>query len=408
MSSLKQQLPILIIGPLVLLSIFMTSILGLHMKDRALFATATKAESDLNLGETIIDLWYPGYWDVKGGILYKGDIKISNNNTVVDKIAKLTGDTVTIFLGDVRVSTTVREKSGNRAIGTRASDVVSDKVLKNGQLYLGEAKVLDEFYQTAYKPLRDENGKIIGMFYVGISKKFSDQMTRDSIVQIVMISIGLTVLVSIGAWLFAKRSIIDPIEQITKGTQAVSCGRPCVKVDVATSNEIGELANSFNEMLETMQQLASQLNKKSSTLQARSESVNQPGSNDGEQSTLNSEVLPRNGTSQPLEISEPIQNEGMQVVNGNEDQANLEVDCLTEELPKGLNESTYKQILSYLQNQTSALSAEEVGEGVKLTRVTARRYLEFLEQRGMVMVELKYGTVGRPVKLYAYKDRESY
>ena len=76
--------------------------------------------------------------------------------------------------------------------------------------------------------------------------------------------------------------------------------------------------------------------------------------------------------------------------------------CSGEEegLPKGLNKATLGQITHFLQENRRPLSAEEVAEGVKLTRVTARRYLGFIEQRGVLKSELKYGTVGRPVKLF--------
>ena len=71
-----------------------------------------------------------------------------------------------------------------------------------------------------------------------------------------------------------------------------------------------------------------------------------------------------------------------------------------EGLPKGLNKATLGQIVQFLQSTHRPISVEEVAEGVKMTRVTVRRYLEFLEQRGVLKSEQKYGTVGRPVKLF--------
>ena len=70
------------------------------------------------------------------------------------------------------------------------------------------------------------------------------------------------------------------------------------------------------------------------------------------------------------------------------------------DLPKGLNQLTLKQIVAFLRDTYDPVSAERVAEGVSLTRVTVRRYLEFLEQCGVLTSELKYGTVGRPVKLF--------
>jgi len=71
-----------------------------------------------------------------------------------------------------------------------------------------------------------------------------------------------------------------------------------------------------------------------------------------------------------------------------------------EGLPKGLNKATLGYIVQFLQATNRPLSVEEVAEGVNLTRVTVRHYLEFLEQRGVLKSEQKYGTVGRPVKLF--------
>ena len=71
-----------------------------------------------------------------------------------------------------------------------------------------------------------------------------------------------------------------------------------------------------------------------------------------------------------------------------------------EEMPKGLNEITLKQVYQYLKEKNSSLSAEEVAIGVGLARVTARRYLDFLEKSNRVMLELQYGSVGRPINRY--------
>jgi two-component system response regulator DctR len=73
---------------------------------------------------------------------------------------------------------------------------------------------------------------------------------------------------------------------------------------------------------------------------------------------------------------------------------------LDEGVPKGLNEITLKQVYLFLLKEGGALSAEEVAEGVGLARVTARRYLDFLEKSNRVVLELQYGSVGRPVNRY--------
>jgi two-component system, CitB family, response regulator DctR len=76
---------------------------------------------------------------------------------------------------------------------------------------------------------------------------------------------------------------------------------------------------------------------------------------------------------------------------------------LSGELPKGLNEVTLQKIARYLRKQTEPVSAEEVAEGVGIARVTARRYLEYLEKKGEVTLDVQYGGIGRPVNRYMMK-----
>ncbi|WP_028552210.1 response regulator [Paenibacillus sp. UNC451MF] len=77
-----------------------------------------------------------------------------------------------------------------------------------------------------------------------------------------------------------------------------------------------------------------------------------------------------------------------------------------DELPKGLQAVTMRQIVHFLLQQPHPLSAEEVAEGVGIARVTARRYLEYLEKSGRLRLDLQYG-VGRPVNKYVISSVES-
>lgn len=69
-------------------------------------------------------------------------------------------------------------------------------------------------------------------------------------------------------------------------------------------------------------------------------------------------------------------------------------------IPKGLNVLTLEKIISYLKEQNQAISAEEVAEGIGIARVTARRYLEYMEQSGAVKIHIEYGGIGRPINRY--------
>jgi response regulator of citrate/malate metabolism len=68
------------------------------------------------------------------------------------------------------------------------------------------------------------------------------------------------------------------------------------------------------------------------------------------------------------------------------------------ELPKGLSRETALAVLTIL-TKDEAISSTECAQRIGLSRVSARRYLEHLEQTKVVEVSLKYG-VGRPERLY--------
>jgi len=72
---------------------------------------------------------------------------------------------VVIFM---RISTNVMDKEGNRAIGTRAMKEVQEQVLGQGLPWIQRAFVVDDWYITAYEPIRDVQDKIVGMLYVGM------------------------------------------------------------------------------------------------------------------------------------------------------------------------------------------------------------------------------------------------
>ncbi len=69
-------------------------------------------------------------------------------------------------------------------------------------------------------------------------------------------------------------------------------------------------------------------------------------------------------------------------------------------LPKGLNMFTLQQITTFMKGESVSKSAEEVATAVGIARVTARRYLDYLEKTGVIRLDVQYGSVGRPVNRY--------
>ncbi|QIK62763.1 response regulator [Leucobacter viscericola] len=72
------------------------------------------------------------------------------------------------------------------------------------------------------------------------------------------------------------------------------------------------------------------------------------------------------------------------------------------DLPKGLSPETLGAVVGYLQSVEAAVSAGELTEGLGISRITARRYLEYLTSTRQVSREPRYGTPGRPELEYRW------
>ncbi len=190
------------------------------------------------------------------GVLY-GGILLSRDYTIVDRVKEIvykgaqyngveTG-TATIFQHDLRVSTNVPTTEGGRAIGTRVSKEVNDAVLIEGKPWIDRAFVVNDWYITAYEPIKNIRDEIIGILYVGVLEQpYLDTANR------VMASFGLIAVLMVFLLLvilyFSTDRIIKPLHRMVEATEKISQGDLSHKVEVTSSDEIGYLADSFNKM----------------------------------------------------------------------------------------------------------------------------------------------------------------
>ena len=190
---------------------------GKPLADRAVFSLIpTPKEKPIeNLDQTsgmVLKSAYPVV-DADGQVLVAlvGGILLNRHYEIVDRIknivfkyAKYKGKeigTATIFLREWRISTNVMDKERHRAVGTRAMNEVQEQVLQNGLPWVQRAYVVDDWYITAYEPIRDFQDKIVGMLYVGILEtKYA--VLKEKLILLFML--GMLVSVAISSFLSLK------------------------------------------------------------------------------------------------------------------------------------------------------------------------------------------------------------
>jgi response regulator of citrate/malate metabolism len=74
------------------------------------------------------------------------------------------------------------------------------------------------------------------------------------------------------------------------------------------------------------------------------------------------------------------------------------------QLPKGMSGPTLDAVVTALRTATDGLSASAAGDALGMSRVTARRYLEYLADHGMALRQPRYGQVGRPELRYQWAN----
>ena len=110
------------------------------------------------------------HFRIENGKLLAGDYVVNNNFELPDKIHDIFHCTATVFMGDIRVSTNVRKADDSRAILTRLDGPAYEALFRHGRPYRGEALILGIPYFTAYDPIRNDKGEVIGALYVGVKE----------------------------------------------------------------------------------------------------------------------------------------------------------------------------------------------------------------------------------------------
>lgn len=231
-----------------------------------------KLKSDSNMGLALLNDMYKGDWAVKDGKLYKGDMLINEDYTLVDEVKKQTDSLATIFMGDTRVSTNVLKEDGSRAIGTKVSDAVANIVLKQGKEYTGQANVVGKVYESKYVPLIDNNGDIIGIWFVGVEKSEVSAAIQSLEINIVITTV-IAIIFAILFIIFFTNRIIKSVNKIVAVLTQITSGNFKVKTDIKSRDEMGTIAENLNTMVDTVGTLIRDIKEMSLTVASSSEEM---------------------------------------------------------------------------------------------------------------------------------------
>ncbi|MDH7577765.1 MAG: methyl-accepting chemotaxis protein [Bacillota bacterium] len=336
---LRWKLMVLLLGAIIFFSAGVGTYAVKTMYDKVIKAAQEKLKADLALGREYLEERYPGPWAVRDGKLYKGDTLMNENFTAVDAIGSLTGDTVTIFQGDTRVATNVM-KEGKRAIGTQVSPEVAQVVLKEGRTFIGKANVVGTWNQTAYEPIKDREGKIVGIWYVGVPNTVYDQMAFEFAGSMLLFGLGGILLVTLISWFFAGY-ICRPIQKLAAVIEQVQEGDFTVRANLTSQDELGNLGRQFDQMLALLSQILQKVADRGRDLFNSAQQLSQ-------------------GTEEAVKVTEQIAATIEQVASGTDNQARS-----VEETSSQIKEMIKQVQQVDLSSQTVSSASEQAGKAAE-------------------------------------------
>ncbi|WP_165224651.1 methyl-accepting chemotaxis protein [Affinirhizobium pseudoryzae] len=190
------------------------------------------------------------------------------DHSMIDNIGRMTGQTATIFAWDPqnqdfwRRTTNIIKPDGNRAVGTALGKTGAVyPFLTKGQVYRGEATILDVPYYTIYQPIFSPAGEVIGILYAGVRAADINSMASE---MTWAIGISAAIVLCLAALLVAMltRAVVGSLPRVTAAAKSLAAGDLTTAVPHQTfRNEIGDLARALEVFREgALQKIAIEQN----------------------------------------------------------------------------------------------------------------------------------------------------
>ena len=219
------------------------------------------------LMESELSHQYTGDWSLtEGGKLKKGSISVYEVfQKQLDELHEKTGMDYTIFYGDTRhVTTLIDPETNERMEGTQASSTVVAEVLNKGNEYLAENfELAGRNWYAYYLPLKNTDGTIAGMIFVGRDTSIVKANMRAAATAIIATFLGFFLFnLCVARYLVSSSS--KAIGDIVGGLKKLEDGELSFYINDRTfkrKDELGVIASSSAQVRDKLQDIISATKK---------------------------------------------------------------------------------------------------------------------------------------------------
>jgi len=231
--------------------------------ETSLLATVTSVNNTLEYAGN-------GAFAINGsGDLVKGDFNISKTAGLVDSIKEESGVEVSIFFGDTRYLTSLRDEDGNR-LTEKANDAMKEQVLKNGENYFDpDVEVAGKNYLMYCMPIYNAgNTTPVGMIVAGISREHVAEGGTAISYNMSKIILGVLIFAIVAAYLIVSNMTkalgkgVAALEELSDGNLGVEVSRKILKRD----DEIGAIGKSIEKLKDELRGIVTDIKEQCVTM----------------------------------------------------------------------------------------------------------------------------------------------
>ncbi|MBR1771027.1 MAG: cache domain-containing protein [Lachnospiraceae bacterium] len=199
------------------------------------------------------------YYLASDGSLMKGDLNLSADEKIIDTWTAGSEIDVTLFYGDTRKATSLRDvDSGERIVGTKASDKVIQTVLKEGKEYsTNNVTINRQKYFAYYMPLKNADGSIVGMVFAGEPSADVEKYISGRIAIVIACAVVMAIISAVICFLVSIR-VANATQHARKAMDELAEGNLTLSVDpmlLKRNDELGAMGHAVQDTIDKLKSI---------------------------------------------------------------------------------------------------------------------------------------------------------
>ena len=194
----------------------------------------------------------------------------------VNMVKESHGTECTVFRGDLRVSTTLRDINGNPMTGTRIDNKrVLNEVLGNGDTIRLNNVIGGKKYRSIYIPHKNPDGEVVGMLFMAKNQHVITSATEQTLKIVVPSLLILLAVIAVLTTLVVRLAIVKPVLSVRDSLLKISSGNADLTQRIASKSkdEVGEVVGGFNKFVERLQSIVTIIKEQDKDLESGGENM---------------------------------------------------------------------------------------------------------------------------------------